>query len=266
MERFGAAAVSRSRHLPSRNLLRKSLQIKGSEILALKQVAYLPACRSIDHQAARPGDALQAGSEVRRSPYCRLLPRFAPSDWFSHDDQTGSDPYSHLQRRRSDRPFSDRLDHSQGSTNSLFGIRLMCRRPPEINKHSIPDEASHAAAKSRHGRRYTVLIDANYGAEIFRIEAGRQCRGACQVAEHYAELTPLCNRAERVLDPPLLRVSLARLVGWIRPAHRGDRSENHATVPDRDYTEILKVICRQMPQDLGGDTVSMKCRGVAAHP
>src|ERR1700722_3484115 len=30
MERFGAAAVSRSRHLPSRNLLSESPQIKGS--------------------------------------------------------------------------------------------------------------------------------------------------------------------------------------------------------------------------------------------
>ena len=58
MERFGAAAVSRSRNLPGRNLLGKSLQIKGPEILALKQATDLPARRSIDHQAARPGSGL----------------------------------------------------------------------------------------------------------------------------------------------------------------------------------------------------------------
>jgi hypothetical protein len=58
MERFGAAAVSRSRNLPSRNLLGESLQIKGSEILARKQATDLPARRSIDHQAARPSSGL----------------------------------------------------------------------------------------------------------------------------------------------------------------------------------------------------------------
>jgi len=81
MERFGAAAVSRSRHLPGRNLLRKSLQIKGSEILALKQAAYLPACRSIDHQAARLGDALQAGDTFRECAGCPEMVVIPPGEF-----------------------------------------------------------------------------------------------------------------------------------------------------------------------------------------
>jgi hypothetical protein len=58
MERFGAAAVSRSRHLPGRNLLGETLQIKQPEILAPKQAVDLPPRRSIDHQATRLGSAL----------------------------------------------------------------------------------------------------------------------------------------------------------------------------------------------------------------
>jgi hypothetical protein len=50
------------------------------------------------------------------------LPGFAYSDRFAHDHQTRSDPYPNLKRRRSDRRFSDSLDYSQGSTNSLLGI------------------------------------------------------------------------------------------------------------------------------------------------
>jgi hypothetical protein len=50
------------------------------------------------------------------------LPGFARSDWFAHNYQTGSDPYPNLKRRCSDRRFSDGLDYSQGSTNSLLGI------------------------------------------------------------------------------------------------------------------------------------------------
>jgi hypothetical protein len=50
------------------------------------------------------------------------LQGFTRSDWFAHDHQTGSDPYSNLKRRCSNRRFSDSLDYSQGSTNSLLGI------------------------------------------------------------------------------------------------------------------------------------------------
>jgi hypothetical protein len=50
------------------------------------------------------------------------LPGLARSDWFAHDYQTGSDPDSNLTRRRSNRRFSDSLDYSQGSANSLLSI------------------------------------------------------------------------------------------------------------------------------------------------
>src|ERR1700722_16662587 len=100
----------------------------------------------------------------------------------------------------------------------------MCRGPAEINKRSIPDETSYETAESRDGRRYTPLIDPNYGAEIFRIERGRQRGGAHQVAEHNADLTSLCGRFERVeVNRPILRISLARLVERIRGTHRRDR-------------------------------------------
>src|ERR1700733_13965701 len=134
-----------------------------------------------------------------------------------------------------------------------------------INQHSIPDVASNEAARSRHGRRYTALIGPNYGAEIFGIEPSRQCCGARQVAEHHAELTSLCNRSWREIDPPILPLCLVGLVGGSRGTHRRDRSEKHAPMADRGDADILKVICRQARQDLGGDTVSVKRRSIAAH-
>jgi hypothetical protein len=50
------------------------------------------------------------------------LPNSARSSGSAHDCQTGGDPYSNLERRRSGRRFGDSLDDSQGSTDSLFGI------------------------------------------------------------------------------------------------------------------------------------------------
>jgi hypothetical protein len=122
MERLGAAAVNRGRDLPGRNLLGETLHCKGSQILAIEQAVDLPVRRGIDHKGARPGSALQAGGEIRRSPDCRRLPNSARSNESAHDYQTGGDPYSNLERRRSGRRFGDSLDDSQGSTDSLFGI------------------------------------------------------------------------------------------------------------------------------------------------
>ena len=87
-----------------------------------------------------------------------------------------------------------------------------------------------------------------------------------QVAEHDAELTSLCNRSERVIDPPILAVSLAGLVDWSRGAHCSDRSKKHAAMTDRGNADILEVFYRQTRQDLSGDTVLVKRRRVAAHP
>src|SRR5215469_5770375 len=129
-----------------------------SKISALKEIADLPACRRIDHDAVGPSKTLQARGKVWCLTNRRLLSRFTRAYRFPNNHQAGRDPDTHFEWLHSDRRLSNCSNHRESGANRPLGVSLTSFRPAKINQHAITHVASDKTAEARDCCSYAGLI------------------------------------------------------------------------------------------------------------
>jgi hypothetical protein len=135
---------------------------------------------------------------------------------------------------------------------------LVGARITEIGEHPVAHVFGDKPAGALDDRCDAAMIGADHSAQIFRIEARRQCRRTDEIAEQHRQLPPLglrCWRRRRQL-PRLLRSGQRR--GAL--AQRCNGFEELAAIAHLGDAEILEILRGQLGQYRGVDAVIAKRR------
>ena len=208
---FGHACAH---HPPGAHRLAEALEGVRAKVGELEQAAEQAARARRDHDAARLGQGLQAGRQIRRLAHNRLFLRRPLADQVADHHPAGGDPDPGAELSTSGRQISDLSSDREASPNGALGIVLMGFGVAEIGEHAVAHELGDVALEACDLGRDGVLIGADDLAHLFGIQPRRQLGRADQVAEHHSQLSPLgfgCRRQR-----PACASSRGRFVGQRR--------------------------------------------------
>ena len=119
--------------------LGEALERLRPEIVELEQAADQPPGRLGDHDAARLGQRLQPGREVRRLADHRLLLRRTLADQIADHDEPGGDADPGRKRLAAGvvEPRHGRRTQREPGPHRPLGVVLVRPRPAEIGEHAV---------------------------------------------------------------------------------------------------------------------------------
>ena len=92
-------------------------------------------------------------------------------------------------------------DQFQPRTHGPLCVVLMCLGVTEIHQDPIAHVLRYEPSEALHGLSNALLIGRNDLAQVLRVHAGRQSRGAHKVREHHRHLAALGGVLRLRLDP-----------------------------------------------------------------
>ena len=115
-----------------------ALEVRGSEVLQLEEIAEQPSRAVGDDDGTRLGQSLQARREVWRLADDRLLLCSTRADQVADHDKPGGDADPHLQRNAGGgREPRRRLDQGKPGPHSVLGVVLVSLGVAEIGQHPV---------------------------------------------------------------------------------------------------------------------------------
>ena len=183
---------TRPQHLPGRHRPGDTLDLDGSEIAILEEIADQPARARGDKDGIWLGQGLQTGGEVRRFADDRLLLRRALADQIADDHQPGGDPDARLELDGFDIEATDRVDDAQPRADRPLGIVLMRPRVAEIDQHAVAHVFGDKAVEAGDDLGDGAVIGGDDLAQILGIEP----RGQSSVEPTRSQnITVSCRRS-----------------------------------------------------------------------
>ena len=165
---------TRQQYLPHRYRPVDALDLDGTEIAVIEEIADQPSRRGGDHDGIRLGHGLQTRGEVRRLANDRLLLRRSLANQVADDHQPGGDPDPRLEIGGFDIEVSDSIDSAQPRSHRPLSVVLMRLRVAEIDQHAVAhvpgDEAIEPGDHFGHG----AVICADDLTQILGIEPCRE--------------------------------------------------------------------------------------------
>ena len=117
-----------------------------------------------------------------------------------HHDRAGVDaePHGELHPvlcRQTGIQGGDGLDNAQAGVHGAPGIVFMGRGVAKIDQQPIAEILGDMALVVLDDLGRGLLVGADHGAQVFRVELAGELRGAHQVAEHHGQLSPFRIRS-----------------------------------------------------------------------
>ena len=152
--------------------------------------------------------------------------------------------------------IGDGIDQREPGARCLLGIVLVGLGITEIGEHAIPHVPRDDALAPRDDLRDAGVIGADDRAQILRIQSGRKCRRAHQIAKHDRELASLGAVPRHRSGGRLSRCEDITLEVC-------DHAQQLAPVPEQD-AEVLEVLLREVANDGKVDGILGETLGVLA--
>ncbi len=135
-----------------RERLGEALETGRAEVGQLEQAADQAPGRLADDDAARVGERLEPGREVRGLADHRAFLRLAFAHQLADHHQPGRDPDPRRQRAAGGRKPGDRLNQREARPDRPLGVVLVRLWPAEIGEHAIAHELGDVALEAQRSR------------------------------------------------------------------------------------------------------------------
>ena len=187
-----ALRAAAAEHPPGPHGCGEALEAVDAEVGVLEQAAEQAPGGRVDDHAARLGQGLEAGGEVRGLADHRLLLRRTLADQVADHDQPGRDADPGLERRAgARRQGADGAHRLEARAHRPLGLALVRPGLAEVGQHAVAHELGDVALEADDRAGTGVLVGADDLAQVLRVEAARELRRADQVAEQHRQLPPL---------------------------------------------------------------------------
>ena len=180
-----------------RDGLCETLDLGGTEVGQLEQIADQPPGRLADDDAAGRGERLQSGRKVRRLANHGALLRLALAHPLADHHEASRDPDPGREPTAAHLKPADGSDNGETRPHRPLGVVLMRLRPAEIGQHTVAHELGDVALEAQSLAGHGILVDTNARAHLLGIERRRQRGRAHKIDEHHGQLPPLSRRRPR---------------------------------------------------------------------
>ena len=205
-------ARARSRfadHAPGLHRLVEPLHLMQA-VVGIDEEAAGEAARLVaDRDRAGVGQALDARREIRRLPHHRVELREPHADHVADHRDAGRKADAHVDalvafaaRGTLEPLVAHRLDHAQARADRTLGGVFPRGGIAEVRQDAVADQPRDEAARLFDDPAARAVVGVDQVAQIFGIEAHRQCRRPDEVAEHDGDLAPLAG-AGRAMRMPM---------------------------------------------------------------
>jgi hypothetical protein len=169
--------------------LGNALEVPGSKVLKLEQIAEKPSRAVSDDDHIRAGDLLQACREVRCLANNPALLRVPLSDQVPDHNKPGRNADAGLQRGQLE--AAHHLDQLEPCPDRPFGIVLVREGIAEVHEHSVAHVFGYKPVEAAHRLGDGFLIGRDDLTQVFRVHPGGERRRPDQIRKHHRNVAAL---------------------------------------------------------------------------
>ena len=233
------------------------LEVPGSQILKLEEIAEKLSRALVDDHAVGLGDPLQPRREVRRVADDVALLRLSGPQKIADHHVPCRDADPHVQRGACRRIQLGRGgDDRERRADRVLGVLFVSLRIAEVGEHAVAHVFGDEAAVGRDEASAACVIGCEDLPHVLGVEPRGKRGRADEIDNHHSEMTALGGG--RFCDP-CRRRPRERRCPEACARQLFNRGQQPAAMPHRDYAKLLEVFRRQLSKNLQVDGILAKC-------